>query len=290
MAPVGTRDEVCDAAHEDLMTTPCPTCGASARAVREVRVRRTIPAVLTYCDACDFLFLRDPHWLAEAYEVAFFGDTGYVQRNIEQARFVASLLAVGALRPGASPVAQGCDLGTGLGLFPRLMRDRGYDFVGEDPMASMALIRPFVSAGDDSRIFTAFEVVEHAISLPEFLAPFIARAELFVFSTLLRPTGVIPDDEWWYYTFPLGQHVSFHSQRSLAAALSKVGVAPSRLRSVDGTLHAVVGDSRWSMPLTVASMLHRRWILHPLASLVARLGRRPSRIWSDHLEAVKRLP
>lgn len=111
--------------------------------MRRVRVSKArVEADLAHCTACDFLFLAHPTWLDVAYEESFYGDTGYVDRNLHASRLLRLLLVIGRLAR-FGPSEPGCDLGTGLGMLPRLLRDHGFDFHGTDAYAAMELIRPF---------------------------------------------------------------------------------------------------------------------------------------------------
>jgi hypothetical protein len=268
----------------------CLNCDAPAmRRVRSVTVLRDQPAALEHCSACDFLGLADPHWLTRAYATPFFGDTGYVQRNLEQARFMRLLLAVHATLRGNGRLYRACDLGTGLGLFPRLMRDHGYDFWGTDAYAEMLLIRPFVDPPEPPPILTAFEVIEHVASLPRFLAASVRGAELLVCSTLLRPDGEVPPPTWWYYAHELGQHISFHSRRSFREALRGAGLPETSLISVTDALHVCVFAPDWRLPVAIAARLHRSPLLRPVGAALTRLRARPSLTWPDHLQAMRAL-
>ena len=80
----------------------CSNCGAQdPTPLRQVAVtRQRRPALLYHCAVCDFHGLADPpdsveadgsataptpSWLSLAYEDAFYGDTGYVDRNLHAA-------------------------------------------------------------------------------------------------------------------------------------------------------------------------------------------------------------
>ena len=69
------------------------------------------------------------------------------------------------------------------------MRDNGYDFYGSDEYSEMLLIKPFLNKNSKYRVKTSFEVVEHLLSLPEFLKTQIKEVDLFLFSTELRKVG-----------------------------------------------------------------------------------------------------
>jgi hypothetical protein len=264
--------------------------------VRPVVVSKArVNAELCHCPACDFLYLRDPTWLSVAYEDSFYGDTGYVDRNLHASRLLRLLLVIGRLgRFG--PSEPGLDLGTGLGMLPRLLRDHGFDFHGTDEYAAMELIRPFCDppAGAAIGCRTAFEVIEHVPSTPEFLRRQVGTTPLFVFSTLMRADGEIPPSDWWYYAFGNGQHISFHSRRSFEVAMQRAGMDPAALVTIDGpvhrrALHAIAPAARWRRAFRLAGWLVNRGLdallLPPLQALA---GLRP-RIIDDHYLAMERL-
>lgn len=264
--------------------------------MRRVRVSKArVEADLAHCTACDFLFLAHPTWLDVAYEESFYGDTGYVDRNLHASRLLRLLLVIGRLgRFG--PSEPGCDLGTGLGMLPRLLRDHGFDFHGTDAYAAMELIRPFCGPPAEVGIGcrTAFEVIEHVPCTPEFLRHEVGATPLFVFSTLMRQEGEIPGPDWWYYAFGNGQHISFHSRRSFEVAMARAGMDPSWLVTIDGpahprALHLISPEIRWRRAFRVVGAVVNRGLdglllpwLEPLAGL------RP-RIISDHYAAMEQL-
>ena len=237
--------------------------------VRNVYVtQRRHEARLRYCNSCDFLFLGEPHfWLTSAYEQEFFGDTGYVQRNIYFSRYLRLLFMVYKSIGSSSSDLIGNDLGTGLGMLPRLMRDYGYEFWGSDQYSTMQLIQPFVNPTKNLPVQTAFEVVEHLPSLSDFLKEQVVKSDLFVFSTLIREAGAIPRADWWYYTFEIGQHISFHSKDSLCVAFNSADFPINRLVSHGSDLHAFASSDRWMLSFKIVSFLHR----HGLAGLSHRL-------------------
>ncbi|MEA5415372.1 class I SAM-dependent methyltransferase [Synechococcus sp. BA-132 BA5] len=275
----------------------CPNCGGERLTpVRRVTVSKAlVEAELAHCPACDFLFLADPTWLDVAYEESFYGDTGYVDRNLHAARLLRLLLVIGRLgRFG--PSEPGCDLGTGLGMLPRLLRDHGFDFHGTDAYAAMELIRPFCGPPGGGAIGckTAFEVIEHVPCTPEFLRDEVGATPLFVFSTLMRQAGEIPDPDWWYYAFGNGQHISFHSRRSFEVAMGRAGMDPAWLVCIDGpvherALHLIAPSPRWRRAFRVAGALVNRGLDGLLLPWLEPLvGLRP-RIIPDHYAAMERL-
>jgi hypothetical protein len=226
----------------------CPNCmGRHVQLKYLVAVtRKHFRASLCHCLECDFLFLANPTWLEYAYSVEFLGDTGYVKRNLDMSRKLRLLFRT--YRAFAfHTVGPACDLGTGVGLLPRMMRDRGYNFYGYDPFSNTQLISPFLSDATISRfkILTAFEVIEHVPSLPDFFRRYLKGKEVFVFSTILRDQQVVPTKDWWYYAFKNGQHISFHSALSVRNALALSGHRDYFFISYKRTLHIVTQSKLW---------------------------------------------
>lgn len=288
----------------------CSNCGAQdptpLRQVEVTRLRR--PAWLYHCSVCDFHGLADPadsveagggsatasapSWLPLAYEDAFYGDTGYVDRNLHAACLLRLTLAIGRVLGLGSPI--GCDMGCGLGMLPRLLRDHGLDFWGSDEFAAMELIRPFCNPGPDLPIGcrTAFEVIEHVPDAAAFLRQQVGEVPLFVFSTLMRRDGEIPAQDWWYYAFGNGQHISFHSRRSFQLAMQRAGLDPASLVNLDGprhprALHAIAQDWRWRLAFRLAMPLANRGLAWLLLPWLERLQGLRSRIIPDHEEAMR---
>lgn len=267
----------------------CPNCG-SRQCVSRFSVTVSsdhISTQLTHCLSCDFLFLPNPEWLDAAYRKQFYGDTGYVQRNLANATFLKRLLLVRDFLCPKNPFASACDFGTGLGMLPRLMRDQGYDFWGTDEYSEMPLIRPFINPSCKLDLITAFEVVEHVSSLPALIDRFASAPSLLVFSTELREVGSVPPSDWWYYAFSVGQHISFHSLKSLAKASRLSRFSSVQFLSDRKSLHAFAFDESWARAwkLTLRIQSHRfagffwRW----LASRYSRT----SLTWDDHVYAMR---
>lgn len=270
------------------MPSQCPNCLSTQIAIaREVEVLQTrIKTQLVHCCNCDFLYLENPHWLEKAYRHGFLGDTGYVQRNLEQARFTRLLMLCHDFISKQKKCIRACDLGTGIGLFPRIMRDYGYDFWGTDQFSDMQLIKPYINPVFKSEICTSFEVVEHIQSLTDFMLKNIMDSEIFLFSTLLRDDREIPSNDWWYYAFKLGQHISFHSRESILHALKVCNAPSSKLISINKGLHAVLLTSEFYQSLKLAQAIYRHRLLRPLEMLLKRQYSRPSLTMSDHLHVI----
>lgn len=274
---------------EEPSVLGCPNCsGQHVRKIREAEVSpERMTAWLCHCSECDFLFLGDPVWLEVSYSTEFYGDTGHVKRNIDHAAFLELLLLVRDFLDCSLQNFQACDFGTGLGMMPRLMRDLGYNFWGEDEYSKMPLIQPFTNPTSHSQIATAFEVVEHIPSFPAFLSSKINSAELIVFSTLLRAVGQVPLDDWWYYAFPNGQHISFHSSESILRALQICGLPKDSFITDGASLHAICLSAKWRKAWRLTKRLHGSRAGKLVRILLRKRFGRKSLTWDDHIAAMQ---
>lgn len=187
------------------------------------------------CQDCGFLYIVDPHWLQEAYASLIAAcDTGLVSRNISIAERLQVLLFY-LFGNGSTYL----DVAGGTGLLVRLMRDRGYDFNWYDPYCKNIHASGFERKPDRHyTAVTAFEVLEHLEDPIPFLEEIMdtTRAELLICSTELFQ-GDPPGQDWWYYSFTAGQHISFYQAKTLHLVAKKLGL---RFISVNG-LHFFSG-------------------------------------------------
>ena len=234
----------------------CPNCNSKlVKKIRKVYV--TTEKVLTFlvhCENCDYLYLDNPNWLDIAYRNKFYGDTGYIKRNINLSNQTLILFRLWKLI-SRSKFPSACDIGAGIGFFAWIMRDNGYNFFGSDEYSDMVLIKPFIKDISKFPIKTAFEVVEHLPSLSTFLNNQIKEVDLFLFSTELREIGNIPNDDWWYYNYKIGQHIGFHSKKSLKKAFHIAGYNPDKLLSYGSSIHALANTNKWIIAFKVSRIV-----------------------------------
>ena len=190
------------------------------------------------CTNCDYLSIRDPHWLNEAYQKAIsVTDTGLVSRNYDLANKLAALLP--HLDSSGKPYL---DFAGGLGLMVRLMRDRGFDFFWMDKFSRNELAVGFEYADGmgDCAAVTAFEVLEHLENpyeeIKEVLA--LSNANSFIFSTELY-TPPLPAHDWWYFAKETGQHIGFFTHKTLEILARRLGL---RLYSA-GSFHMITSQN-----------------------------------------------
>ena len=238
----------------------CPNCnGTNLVCKKRVAVtKENIKSDLMHCNDCDMLFLLNPTWLINAYKESFSCDTGHVIRNNYLASKSILYFRIWQIISRTAAFEKCLDLGTGIGIFPRLMRDKGYLFYGFDEFSTMSLIKPFIVPDEmisKIKIKTSFEVIEHIPSLPTFLREKVGDVNLFLFTTKLRDVGQIPNSNWDYYNFEVGQHISFHSIKSLKIAFQKEGYDPGRIFSYGKSLHVFAKTRKWIIAFQLARII-----------------------------------
>lgn len=202
---------------------PCRLCGALAQFWNTKRLLDRYDVSYFLCSQCGSLETEQPYWLDVAYDVTGVGDdVGAAQRTIDLVLKTTALFDRIGLPAGAECV----DFGGGLGLFTRLMRDRGFNFHSYDRYA-----QPFFSdrysidslEGRSPAVVTAFEVLEHfatpAEDLKQVLEP---RRALVIVSTELFEGQ---DASWPYFAEGTGQHIFFYSRQALIRIARRFGYA-----------------------------------------------------------------
>jgi hypothetical protein len=200
---------------------PCRLCGARAAFWNRKRLLNRYDVSYFLCSECGSLETEQPYWLDDAYDVSGTGDDiGAAQRTIDLVLKTSALLDAMKLPQGLECV----DFGGGLGLFTRLMRDRGFNFTSYDRYA-----RPFFSdrhsitsmAGMSPPVVTAFEVLEHFPDPSRDLEPlFGSRPALVVVTTELFTDQ---DLSWPYFGEGTGQHVFFYSSKAMDQIARRFG-------------------------------------------------------------------
>jgi len=262
------------------MEKRCLICNSPAAEFGRATVRNKYQAGYFRCNECGFIFVEDPHWLAEAYvEPINRSDTGYVWRNLWCRDKVCSLIEASRLNPGGEFL----DYAGGFGLLVRLMRDSGYDFRWFDPYCRNLFSRGFEAATPLSGQYeavTAFEVLEHLPNPFEEIKKIIAITQVFIFSTTLVPEPAPPLNDWWYYGLDHGQHVAFYTRESLQSLARQFGC---ELTTNGADLHVL---SKKPVSFEYAPPKHLRWRFWNRKKS-RRAPQRPSLMQSDHDTIVK---
>ena len=210
-AAVGERCRACDAACEPFATA---------------QVLGHVQATYERCPSCGLVMAVNPGWLAEAYSDAIAKlDIGLLDRCQILSSVTAMVLRGERLRRGRF-----LDWAGGYGTLTRMMRDRGYDFVHTDPMATNIFAAgheiPELAAGHDFErydLVTAFEVLEHLPDPVAALTPVAGITDLLLTTTHLVPDPAPQPADWWYYTLDSGQHITFYTQASLTVLAERLG-------------------------------------------------------------------
>lgn len=163
------------------------------------------------CTSCHFIQTEEPYWLEKAYSnVIAKTDIGLISRNI-----IFSNLTESILNHFFSDTKKALDYGAGFGMFVRIMRDKGYNFLWHDDYCENLFAETFEgSLNEKYDVLTAYEVFEHLPNPIENFEKLLSLSDTIIFSTVLND-DVIDFETWWYRAEASGQHISFHSTKSL---------------------------------------------------------------------------
>jgi hypothetical protein len=192
----------------------CKICNSKTEQAFNVKVLDKYDAFYLRCTNCGFLFVQNPFWLDEAYSNAItLSDTGIVQRNLQFSELLATIINFCFDKQGKF-----LDFAGGYGLFTRMMRDFGFDFYWTDKYCENLFAKGFEHLENNYEkyeIITAFEVLEHLADPVNEIKNILSFGSNIIFSTQLLPSPLPKPDEWWYYYFEHGQHISFYTHKSL---------------------------------------------------------------------------
>lgn len=199
----------------------CVICGARMQHFENGTVLDRYEVEFHLCPSCGIITAPNPYWLDEAYDSAIYdGDAGLLRRSRLLATVTSLLIRSERLGSGRF-----LDWAGGYGTLTRMMRDKGLDFYTFDPYAKNVLAPGFDGDELDSYdMVTAFEVMEHLVDPAEELAKVAAANDRMFFTTMLHDPATPPKpDEWWYYMLGSGQHIAFHTRRSLEILAERLG-------------------------------------------------------------------
>lgn len=203
----------------------CPVCCCSREFSFTATVLGKYPVEYLHCQHCGLVQSEKPYWLDEAYgEAIAAADTGLVMRN-----FSLSTKLAGIIYYCLDPRATYIDIAGGYGMLVRLMRDQGFNFYWQDKYCTNALARGFEeNEATNTPIagLTAFEVLEHVYDPVAFVSEALSRRKVktLIFSTQVYFGDSPPPQDWWYYSFATGQHISFYQGRTLQVIAEKLGL------------------------------------------------------------------
>ena len=167
------------------------------------------------CQNCQFIFIDNPYWLKEAYSSVITSlDIGLLSRNLNFKPITKSLIKLFYNKNG-----EFLDYAGGYGVFTRIMRDAGFNFIREDFQCENIFAKDFDITNFKNKGFfellTAFEVFEHLQNPIEEIGKMLKFSNSILFSTELQPENQQVLSNWWYWVPETGQHISFYSLKSL---------------------------------------------------------------------------
>jgi len=226
------------------------------------------------CPKCGLIQTQEPFWFAEAYSNAITAlDLGLASRNYYNRSRLEPLLW-----HLFDNKAKYVDIGGGYGLLTRLMRDIGFDFYSYDLYCENIFAKQYEPAsGKKADALFAFEVFEHIEDPLTFLKESLEKynSSTIIFSTLTFKEDIPPDD-WWYYSFDTGQHISLYKKESIS---KMAGLINKNYYSLSDELH-IITDKKIN-PLFLA--IYRNGVMRKILQLFVRfLRRKETLLQSDH--------
>ena len=251
----------------------CKICNTDTELKFSHRVLRKYEVKYYYCRECSFLFTEEPYWLEESYKSPInVIDTGILSRNLYFGKVVSSIIFYLFNKDGRF-----LDYAGGYGIFTRLMRDYGYDFYWSDKYSDNLMARGFEfdvsSPQKNFEAITVFEVFEHLIDPLNEIEKMLSHSDSILFSTTLLPITVPEPNDWWYYGFNHGQHISFYSRKSLEIIARKFDL---NFYSC-GEIHLFTKKKINQFVFTAIVKLSK----YGIAEIVNRLFMK-SKTWGDH--------
>ena len=188
----------------------CQVCKNECEEIFEGIILGKYKVKYYFCKNCEHLQTESPYWLEEAYKEPIAAeDTGIIQRNLNNRVITASILSC-----FYDSDRKFLDYAGGWGLFVRLMRDIGFDFVWEDKFSQNLFARGFeYTSGSKIELITAFEVLEHLEKPMEELENMFKISSDILFTQDILPLPI--KRSWWYYAPQSGQHISFYTNKTL---------------------------------------------------------------------------
>lgn len=170
-----------------------------------------------FCDSCGFIQTEKAFWISEAYSSPInVSDTGYVSRNLNLSR--RTLILFWFL---FGKKHNFLDYAGGYGLFTRLMRDCGLNFFTIDKYTENLFAKGFNYENQKVKAISCFECFEHFEDPVGEINNMLKISKNIFFSTIIFDEKNIPKENWWYYGFEHGQHISFYSLKTLKYIANK---------------------------------------------------------------------
>lgn len=194
----------------------CLICKSRGRGIFSGRILHKYDVQYFQCEKCGLIYTESPYWIEEAYSDSITCvDTGIMSRNISY-----MLITNTIVDKFFDKNAKFLDYGGGYGIFTRMMRDLGYDWVWQDKFSPNLLAGGFEyrnNLSETIELATAFELFEHLDDPMKDIKYLTSISDSILFSTLIYDDDLCYKDfaEWWYYVPETGQHITFYSKKTL---------------------------------------------------------------------------
>jgi hypothetical protein len=166
-----------------------------------------------------------------------------------------------------------------------LMRDKGFDCYTTDKYTHNLFAKTFEpSPNFKGDALFAFEVLEHIEDPLQFLDDIFNQygCKTIIFSTLTF-ANTIPSNDWWYYAFETGQHITFYQSRTLSLLANCLGC---RYYNIIPGLHIITDIYIHGF---CRLMLSNKYLFRIYSIYVSLRRKGLSKTWDDHLLAKERL-
>ncbi len=193
----------------------CKICHSETKFFAHAQIlQRKYNADYYECPTCQFVFIHNPHWLAEAYQESITDqDIGLLNRNLR-----LSIIAFAIIRFFFPKKGKYLDFAGGYGVFTRLMRNLGISFYHFDKYTSNLFAKSFTAELNEKNLkyelITAFEAFEHFENPLAQITELLQHTENLLISTELLPSSKPLPEQWHYYALDHGQHICFYSVKT----------------------------------------------------------------------------
>lgn len=198
----------------------CPICCEHGKYIFKGKIMKKHDVDYYQCEKCGMIYTEPPYWLDDAYQDAIVPvDTGIMVRNVTDTIITNALIQL-----CYEDAHVFLDWGGGYGVFTRMMRDLGYNWLWYDKYSQNLLARGFEYdninvSGDNKKVdfMSAFELFEHFENPREEMQNMLSVCDTILFSTELYSDKLDYKQiaEWWYYAPQTGQHICFYSRVTL---------------------------------------------------------------------------
>lgn len=200
----------------------CKICNQCLKKVFNHLVLNKYQVDYYFCNDCGFIQTENPYWLGESYLNPISSiDTGIIKRNLLFTKRTSALLYFLFNRNKFF-----LDYGGGNGMFVRMMRDVGFDFYWDDKFTENLLSKGFNISDtiNEIELVTTFECFEHFEKPIEEISNLLQKSSNILFSTQLFHNHPPQPENWWYYNFEAGQHISLYSRQTLKMIAARLNL------------------------------------------------------------------